>query len=501
MVKKTTRAKKPFFEGNEWTFPLLSEAIKHCEEIAVEELGLDCYPNQIEIINSEQMLDAYSSNGLPIMYKNWRFGKDFISMGKAYTKGEMGLAYEIVINSSPCISLLMEENSMTMQTLVIAHAAFGHNHFFKNNELFREWTDADGILDYLKFAQNYVAKCEERYGYEAVEKTLDAAHALQAQGVDRYRRPSPLTMIEERDRQEKRENELQKQINDLWITLPANKEPQLKTKDSDYLYPNEENLLYFLEKKAPLLQPWQRELLRINRKLAQYFYPNRQTKVMNEGFASFTHYYIMNRLWEKGLLSDGSMMEFLASHTAVLYSPTYQQGGFNPYALGFDIFDDIKRICEKPTPEDEEWFPDLAGKDWLTEIKYAAKTFRDESFILQYLSPEIMRKRRMFLIEDNAKENFFSISKIHNSRGYKEIRSNLSKSYNISYQQPDIQVEKVNFKDDRTLHLKHTMVNQQRLDNSSLKALKLLQELWGYKLILTSVDSSTGEQASTTLIE
>ena len=46
---------------------------------------------------------------------------------------------------------------MTMQTLVIAHAAFGHNHFFKNNYLFRQWTDADGILDYLTFARDYVA--------------------------------------------------------------------------------------------------------------------------------------------------------------------------------------------------------------------------------------------------------------------------------------------------------------------------------------------------------
>ncbi len=95
----------------------------------------------------------------------------------------MGLAYEVVINSSPCISYLMEENSATMQALVIAHAAFGHNHFFKNNRLFREWTDAAGILDYLEFARGYIARCEERHGMRAVERILDAAHALQSQGV------------------------------------------------------------------------------------------------------------------------------------------------------------------------------------------------------------------------------------------------------------------------------------------------------------------------------
>src|SRR6204780_5168306 len=97
-----------------------------------------------------------------------------------------GLAYEIVINSSPCISYLMEENTATMQALVIAHAAFGHNHFFKNNYLFKLWTDADGILDYVNFAKTYSARCEEKHGQTAVERTLDAAHALMSHGCHRY---------------------------------------------------------------------------------------------------------------------------------------------------------------------------------------------------------------------------------------------------------------------------------------------------------------------------
>ena len=150
------------------------------------ELGLDIYPNQIEVITAEQMLDAYSSVGMPLFYKHWSFGKHFAHQEAFYRKGLMGLAYEIVINSSPCISYLMEENTATMQTLVIAHAAFGHNHFFKNNYLFKQWTDADGILDYLDFAKGYVAQCEERHGRLAVEQTLDAAHALMSHGIDRY---------------------------------------------------------------------------------------------------------------------------------------------------------------------------------------------------------------------------------------------------------------------------------------------------------------------------
>ena len=106
------------------------------------------------------------------MYGHWSFGKRFAYHETLYRKGLAGLAYEIVINSNPVICYIMEENSMTMQTLVIAHAGFGHNHFFKNNYFYRQWTDADGILDYLSFARDYVAKCEEKFGYEAVERVL-----------------------------------------------------------------------------------------------------------------------------------------------------------------------------------------------------------------------------------------------------------------------------------------------------------------------------------------
>ncbi len=174
------------FEGADWDFRTLQRICDACEQVARDELGLDVYPNQIEVITAEQMLDAYSSVGMPLFYKHWSFGKHFAFQEASYRKGLMGLAYEIVINSSPCISYLMEENSATMQTLVIAHAAFGHNHFFKNNYLFKQWTDADGILDYLEFAKRYVAHCEERHGRLAVEHTLDAAHALMSHGIDRY---------------------------------------------------------------------------------------------------------------------------------------------------------------------------------------------------------------------------------------------------------------------------------------------------------------------------
>ncbi|RYE61104.1 MAG: SpoVR family protein, partial [Oxalobacteraceae bacterium] len=357
------------FKGADWDFSTIQRIHDVCADVAERELGLSVYPNQIEIITSEQMLDAYSSVGMPLYYKHWSFGKQFAQNEAMYRKGLQGLAYEIVINSSPCISYLMEENSATMQTLVIAHAAFGHNHFFKNNYLFKQWTDADGILDYLGFAKNYVAQCEERYGRVAVEQTLDAAHALMSQGVDRYPGKKKLDLRSEEKRARERRSHAEASFNELWRMVPAG-----PTKSAGELTAErrrtmlglpQENLLYFLEKSAPRLQAWQRELLRIVRHIAQYFYPQGQTKVMNEGTATYVHYRIMSRLHQQGNLSDGNYLEFLQSHTNVVFQPGFDDprfSGFNPYALGFAMMQDIERIVSDPTEEDREWFVDIAGK-------------------------------------------------------------------------------------------------------------------------------------------
>ena len=208
------------YTGSSWNFDKLYHMMDACEEIAVNDMGLDCFPNQIEIITVEQMLDAYSSVGMPLMYNHWSFGKSFISNQKQYNAGQMGLAYELVINSNPCINYLMEENSMTTQSLVIAHAAFGHNHFFKNNYLFKQWTSPDAIVDYLLFAKRYIRECEELYGVSIVEETLDACHAIQYQSINKYKRPNKISAKEEIEQQRTRSEYLQSQVNDLWRTLP-----------------------------------------------------------------------------------------------------------------------------------------------------------------------------------------------------------------------------------------------------------------------------------------
>jgi stage V sporulation protein R len=490
------RASKLLFEGADWSFPLLQTVYEAVQKIALEDLGLNVFPNQIEVISAEQMLDAYSSVGMPLMYSHWSYGKRFVRDELLYRKGYQALAYEIVINSNPCISYYMEENTMAMQTLVLAHAAFGHNHFFKNNYLFQQWTDPNGILDYLEFAKRYVCECEERHGVAAVETILDAAHALMNQGVFRYRRASKLKLGEYESRRRERLANQALAYSDLWRTVPIPaqaREPTLSEQEAaerkQRLRLPEENLLYFLEKNSPVLQDWQRELLRIVRNVAQYFYPQRQTKLMNEGCATFVHYHIVNRLYDDGLISEGALLEILHSHSNVVYQTGYDNphhSGMNPYALGFAMMQDIQRICLRPTDEDREWFPDLAGRDdWRGALRDIWANYRDESFVRQFLSPHLIRTMKLFVLTDKSAEAAYRIDAIHDETGYRKVRNALAQSYDISGAEPDIQVVDVDLLGDRQLILKHNVRNGVRLAEASRdQTLRHVRKLWGYEVRL-----------------
>ncbi len=488
------------FDGAEWDFAKLDATYRACAEIACGELGLTPYPSQVEVITSEQMLDAYSSVGLPLMYRHWSFGKRFARDELLYRAGLQNLAYEIVINSNPCIAYLMEENSMAMQALVIAHACFGHNHFFRNNHLFMQWTDADGILDYLAFARRFVAECEERHGLAAVERILDAAHALQGQGVHRYLRRK-WRLADEEDRARERQKYAEETYNPLWSTVPGNDRPAASPLAANEalaaLNLPEENLLYLCEKHAPRLRGWERELVRIVRVVAQYFYPQQQTKLANEGCATAVHYAIMTRLHDRGQIGDGAFLEFLASHTAVTRQPTLADPGFqgwNPYALGFAIMRDIERICTAPDAEDERWFPAFAGNGdpWGT-LREAWAEYRDESLVRQFLGPKVMRAFRMVNLNDKAGDPALVVTEIHDDSGYRRIRSLLADQYDPSRAGPLIEATGIDLAGDRSLKLTYVSRHRQRLhDTSARLTLAHLQVLWGYNVTLQETDAESG---------
>jgi spore cortex formation protein SpoVR/YcgB (stage V sporulation) len=497
---------KLLFEGPDWDFELIKRVHEACGEIGIKEMGLDPYPNQIEVITVEQMLDAYASTGMPLFYRHWSFGKHFARNEAMYRKGYQGLAYEIVINSNPCIVYIMEENSATMQTLVLAHAGYGHSHFFKNNYVFKQWTDADGILDYLEFARGLIAKCEDRYGQEEVERILDAAHALQSHGVHRFPRKRMPDLRSEQKREEERRLHGEQLFNDLWRTVPAGKRKRSKDEDERrkaLLGLPEENLLYFLEKTAPRMAPWQREVLRIVRLINQYFYPQRQTKVMNEGCATYTHHRIMNRLHEKGQISDGSFLEFLHSHTGVVLQPGFDDrrfSGINPYALGFAMCCDIERVCTNPTDEDREWMGDIAGNgDAYGTLRDIWANYRDESFVSQFLSPRVIREFGLFRVVDDEDEEEMNVAAIHDERGYRKIRRALSHHYDIAYRDADIQIVDVDLIGDRKLILQHRVLDGVLLEeNDTEKVLQHVADLWGYDVKLIEHDDAGAQLAEHT---
>jgi stage V sporulation protein R len=484
---------EPLSTGSEWTFELIAD-YDAALAAAAKTFELDTFPTQFEVINSEQMMDAYSSAGMPVGYNHWSYGKQFMATEDRYKRGQMGLAYEIVINSDPCIAYLMEENTMMMQALVMAHAAYGHNSFFKGNYLFQTWTSPDAIVDYLVFARTFIEQCERRHGPSEVELVLDSAHALMNFGVDSYKRPAPLSAASEQSRQLQREAYLQSQVNELWRTLPGGDSSGVG-EGGPPVFPAEpqENLLYFIEKNAPLLESWQREVIRIVRKLAQYFYPQRQTQVMNEGWACFWHYTLLNHLYDQGLTTDGFMLEFLQSHTNVIAQPAYDSpsySGVNPYALGFAMMSDLRRICETPTDEDREWFPDLAGTSWLVTLDFAMRNYKDESFIRQYLSPRLIRQFKFFNVVDDEREETLEVNAIHDEQGYRSVRRALAHQYEMSSIEPNIQVAQVDVRGGRALTLRHCQHDGVCLHEDADEVLRHAARLWGFTVRLESVDAN-----------
>lgn len=489
MSKATAlKKKKPLFEaGQDWTLELLEKTWIEIDRIAKEHLRLDYYKPQLEVISSEQMLDCYASTGLPIMYKHWSFGKEFLRNHKAYASGQMGLAYEIVINSDPCIAYLMEENNMTMQCLVMAHASAGHSAVFKGNKMFKQFTDASAIIDYLVFAKNYLLQCEEKYGQAEVESVLDSCHALMDYGVDRYTRRNKISAKEEERRAMERLEQQRIDFDPIWDKTVPKKQEEI---DQFPKWPKdrEDNILYFIEKYAPDLPSWKREVIRIIRKISQYFYPQAQTKVLNEGFATFTHWYIMEQMRKEGLITEGSYMEFMASHTGVVFQPDFDKryfSGMNPYALGFAIFQDIVRICTDPTEEDRKWFPALIGRDWVDAIQDAMMNYKDDSFIQQFLSPKVIRDFGLFAVKDDGDLDYVEISAIHNDEGYINIRNALADSYNRGNWVPDIQVDEVNVLGDRTLYLVHTpYLNRPLHEGLAKETIAHVANLWEFDVVI-----------------
>lgn len=484
------------FDNAEWNEESLKDIWKVIKEIAVNEFKLDFYEPYFEVVTFEEMLQIYTT-GFPVMYNHWEFGRNYEELYKKYRNHQTSIAYEVIFNTSPALCYLLETNSSVMQALVMAHAAVGHSAFFKMNSFIRENTNAKTILPFLKNMRNFVEECESKYGAERVETILDTCKAFWAYSIDRAEKPLYTNKQKERKRLNKLEAE-QKDFDILVEDLKVSEDVPLKPKSRE----EHENILKFVAKYSPALKIWERELINMFCKVEQYFYPQRLTKTMNEGFASFWHYQLMNRLSELGYLKAGDFLEFIHSHTGVLCQHGMEHkhyNGINPYKMGFELFSEIKRICLDPTEEDKLHFPQLIGKNWVDEVNYAAINFRDSSFIQQYLSPKLVKEFGIVKFNSNSDNNYVEVKATADDEDFSEIRMGLANHYDYYSQIPYMTVEGASLKGNRTLFLNIIEKKDREVDDKSIyQSLTLLKKVWPY-LINVKYTSFDGEQVKVTL--
>lgn len=437
---------KLLYSGAEWDIPLLEKIWDSIDTIAKEDFGLDYPDSRIEIVTFDQMIANCSTHALPSLFNHWSFGLSELQSLEDYRKTGSGLAFEVVINTDPAIAYCQENNSTTMQTLVMAHAVCGHASFFKNNYMFKGLTDASAILPYMQAYQQHLTECESTHGSRTVEYLLDACFVLQHHAFNTAPRAKVSAtevwgMMEERLRyNEERDRSVDS-------TLPRGKsnDAAINRKDiietlveHNFYEPDQENILSLIAKNSVKLRPWQKKIVEGFCYMSQYFYPQYLTKVINEGYATFWHYQILKRMHEKGLINDASWLEAVDNHCKV----TYQQSNvpnLNPYALGFNIFMDIKRMSEEPDDEDRKLFPTVAGGDWKENVKWAMENYNDSSFILQYLSPKVVKKMELAnynLTSDSFTYREYEITALGEVRDLNTIRKALSDSYTMDKIRP-----------------------------------------------------------------
>ena len=420
------------------------------ENIAAD-LGLDFYPQEFDIIGYNEMIGYEAYVGMPSRYPHWSYGKSYEKNKTLYSYNLTGLPYEMVINSDPCLGYLMRENSLLLQILTMAHV-YGHNDFFKNNRLFKEGTKAYYTIELFKLDAEIIRRFvnDPNIGYTRVEKILDAAHALKFQ-IPRVVGVKELT-------QEQIKENLMKEYNrkiEGRSFLDNGEEIEIPDLNKMPLEPCDDVIGFII--KYSRLEEWEKTILKIVKRETEYFMPQIETKIMNEGWASYWHYTILNKL----NLNGGLHFEFIKRHNDVI-APAI--GGLNPYHLGFKIFQDIE---------------DRYGRDKLFEVRSLE---RDNSFLRKYLTKELCSELNLF---QYAKKSFdFIIEEVSDEDGWMKIRDTLASTCGVGGI-PYIRIIDLDRKEG-VLTLEHVFDGRELEINYAKETLKYLFDLWGRKVVLIS---------------
>lgn len=434
------------------------------------EFGLETYPQEFEICDHEQMLSFLVYSGMPSHYPHWSYGKGFEKLKTLYDYGVSGLPYEMVINSNPCIAYLMRDNTPLLQVLTIAHV-YGHNDFFKNNFTFKPIRSEFTIETFKAHADRVRSYIEDpSIGLEKVERILDAAHALSLQ----CRRNLAIRKETEAEQQERRLGEAYPSA-DPFQSIHRRREYTPPDLNRVPLYP-EEDLLLFIRDHNPHLSDWEKDLLTVAHEETQYFIPQMETKVMNEGWSSFWH----KRILESLDLPQGMKLEFLVRHNQVL-SPI--PGGINPYHLGMKLWEDIERRWDNPSPEEEKEFgPRIkSGREKIFEVR---EVERDSSFLRRYLTEDLIRELNLFEYQTRGGDKI--ISRVADAENWRAIKETLIRNVGMGTV-PIIKIEDADYNNNRVLFVKHYHDGRDLHLEYAEKTLQYLHQLWGREVVLETI--------------
>lgn len=377
----------------------LERSIDEITEIA-QGFGLDFYPMRYEICPAD-IIYTFGAYGMPTRFSHWSFGKTFNKMKMQYDFG-LSKIYELVINSNPCYAFLLEGNSLIQNKLIVAHV-LAHCDFFKNNARFG--VSNRNMVESMSATAERISQYEMDYGTEAVEKFIDAILAIQEHVDPTLIKPYQLDKkryieMNQKEKERTSGNEYVSSYDDLWNLDPeliAEREAAAKASDVKRFPPEpEKDIVWFIEEYSPILEDWQRDIMTMLRDEMLYFWPQIETKIMNEGWASYWHQRIIREL---DLTSDETI-EFAKLNSSVVVPSRHS---LNPYYLGLKIFEDIERRWDKPTKEEMARFGRVPGKgrDKIFEVR---EFDSDISFLRNYLTKELVDDLDLYIFEKKGPE-------------------------------------------------------------------------------------------------
>lgn len=432
----------------------LEKAIAEITEIA-DHFGLDFYPMRYEICPAD-IIYTFGAYGMPTRFSHWSFGKQFHKMKLQYDLG-LSKIYELVINSDPCYAFLLDTNSLIQNKLIIAHV-LAHCDFFKNNVRFSN-TRRD-MVECMTATAERVAKYEHLYGKKEVEQFLDAVLAIQ-EHIDPSIVRNKLNYVFGEDDEIISKKETP--YDDLWkIDDKKGPKPALKKKKSFPPQP-EKDILLFIEQYSRELEEWQRDILSMMREEMLYFWPQLETKIMNEGWASYWHAKILQEMD----LTSHETIEFAKLNAGVVQP---SKTSINPYYLGLQIFKDIEERYNNPNEElIRQGVKPGSGREKMFEVRELES---DMSFIRNYLTKDLAQREDMYLFQKQGKE--YKIV----DKQWEEVRDQLV-SMRVNGGFPYITVNDADYMKNGELYLNHSYEDME-LDVKYLeKVLPHLHHLWG----------------------